>query len=386
MKYISLLVMIATMLWACGGSKKYQATLSEDRSLFAAINELNKRPGNEKAIQDLKVLYGQAVNRHEQAIDVYKRSQDESRFDQMLSRLNELQHIYNSIQATPGAISVVKPHNYLGDIQEVKEVAAEYFYDKGRDLLSRQGREAALQAYQAFSKSKSYISGFKDISSLEKEAYDRSVIQVVVNPIEENRMGYSSLMNWGFDFRYRPDDYQQNLVRDLDSRSNNKMPARFYTESEARRERIDPDWEVNLSWRDLDGTRSNPVQSSRNVSRNVQVGSDTSGKAVYKTVHATLHVIQQNFRVRGNMEYEVRDLEDRRTVDYGTVSADVDWVEAYATYTGDSRALSDQDWILINNANRYNVMSPTRGDILNSLMRELYPQLRSRIERNFYLN
>lgn len=384
LKHITLLLFSVALLAACGSSKKFHATLSEDKSLFAAINELNKRPNNDKAINDLKVLYSQSIKRHENAIDVYRNSKDEGRFDKMLSRLNALQNIYSSIQSTPGAVSVVNPRSYDQDIQEVKEIAAEYFYDKGRDYLSRSGRENSLEAYNAFRKSSTYISNYKDVKELTTTSYNRSVIVVVVNPIEENRIGFSSMDNWGFDFRYRPEDYQLNLVRDLESRNGNRKPARFFTERQARRDDIDPDWEVNIAWRDLDGRRSQPVRSSRRVSRNIQIGSDTSGKAVYKTVYASLHVVQQSFVVRGDMEYEIRDLEDRKTVDYGTVREDVEWTEAYATYSGDSRALSDQDWVLINNANRYNTQSPTRGDIMNSLMRQLYPQLRSRIERNFY--
>ena len=42
------------VLASCGSSKKFQASYAEDKPLFAAINELNKRPGNEKARDDFE--------------------------------------------------------------------------------------------------------------------------------------------------------------------------------------------------------------------------------------------------------------------------------------------------------------------------------------------
>jgi hypothetical protein len=65
------------------------------------------------------------------------------------------------------------------------------------------------------------------------------------------------------------------------------------------------------------------------------------------------------------------------------VNDQVEWRDRYATYSGDSRALSESDWAMINNSNS-NQNDPTRGDILNELMRKMYPNLRSRIERSFY--
>lgn len=385
LKQLTIIALSITILASCGGSKKFQASVTEDRSLFAAINELNKRPNNQKAVTDLKALYTNAVQRHEDAIDAYKDSRDENRFDLMLQRLNALQNIYSAIQATPAAISVVRPRSYERDIQQVKEVAAEYFYEKGRDFLDRDGRENALEAYAAFKQSSRYISSYKDARQLIQKAYDRGVITVVVNPLEESRIGFSSMGSFGVDFRYRPEDYQQSLARDLDARNaDDDRPARFLTDRQARRDRIQPDWEINIAWRSLDGRLMQPTRSSRQVSKSIQIGSDTAGKPVYRTVYATLQVVQQTFLVRGDIEYEVRDLEQRRNVDYGSVSDDVEWRESYATYSGDSRALSDQDWALINNANAQNrALSPTRGDIMSELMRELYPNLRSRIERNF---
>ena len=51
--------------------------------------------------------------------------------------------------------------------------------------------------------------------------------------------------------------------------------------------------------------------------------------------------------------------------------------EEYATYRGDSRALSAYDWAMINNNRNDN---PTRNSLFNEVMRQVYPQLINRIK------
>src|SRR5687768_7620952 len=111
-------IMIAALFFAaCNGSKKFQAYTSADKPLFAAINELNKKPGNTRAQNDLRVLFEQAVTRHEEAIDVYSQGTDAKRFDKMLNELSSLQHIYTSLQSVPGTFAIVKPKSYLQQIE-----------------------------------------------------------------------------------------------------------------------------------------------------------------------------------------------------------------------------------------------------------------------------
>lgn len=366
---------------SCGSSRKFQANYAEDKPLFAAINELNKRPGNEKAQNDLRVLYAKSVERHEDAIEAYKSGNDENKWDKILQELNALQHIYNSLQATPGSFSIVKPTNYLRAIETAKTDAAEDFYVRANNRLAENDREASLQAWHYFKKTASYVNGYKDTDKRIKEAYEKSIVNVVIGPIEEDNVLFSRSGSWNNfpDFRYRPQEFQDALVRDLGGRSANYVPARFYNDRDVRREDIKPDWEVAIRWRSINPLQSVPRQYTRQASRSVENGKDTSGKTVYKTVYATLYITENNYAVQGDLEYRITDITKRVAIDNGYVRDEVNWLESSATYTGDSRALSQDDWMMINNRNGFN--QPTRGDVLNSLMRKMYPDLKRRIQQ-----
>lgn len=373
-------VFLATViLISCGSSQKFHASVSEDKPLFGAINELNKRPDNSKAQKDLQDFYKSSVDRHEDAIAVYRQSNDERRWDKIIAELNALQNIYTSITSTPGTSSLVQPKNYFQQLQNAHEEAAADFYSEGNALLEKEGRENSLQAYQAFKKADKYVKGYREVETLLKESYERSVINVVINPIDDNNVFFSGGNNWKNDFNYRSEDYQQSLVRDLGGKNGNSNAVRFFTDRDAYRDRIDADWVVDVNWRDIDPIRSTPYQYNRQASKNVQIGSDTSGKPVYKTVHATVYITQRSYTVRGDLNYRIADVQTKNDIDYGVIRDDVSWTESRATYSGDSRALSQEDWYMINNRNDFN--NPSRGDVLNGLMRKMYPDLKRKIQQ-----
>jgi hypothetical protein len=117
-------------------------------------------------------------------------------------------------------------------------------------------------------------------------------------------------------------------------------------------------------------------RSSRNVSRQIEVGTDTSGKVKYQTVSATLHVVRRNFTASGDMELRITDINSGRIITSNRYSDQFTWQEEYATYTGDSRALSSNDYALLNNTN-YRI--PRNEEILQEISRRIYPQIKSRI-------
>ena len=379
LKILAVVLVVVTLAY-CGSSKKSQASVTEDKPLFAAINALNKNPNNSKALADLPVLYKQSVERHRNAIDVYRNSADPARWDKMLTELNALQNIYTSLSSNTGTIGVVKPVNYLQDIEDVKSLAAEDYYNQGVGFLEKDGRANSIQAYQLFQRSNQYINGYKDVSQKMNEAYQKSLLEVVINPIREDNLFYSSYYNSMNDFRYRPEEYQQSLARDLGGRNVNSSMARFYTDADAHRQNLNPDIVIDIVWRNMDPLRSVPSNFSRQRSQQVQTGTDTAGRPTYTTVYATVHVQQQQYSVRANLDYNIHDTRTNNNVDYGTIPDDVSWTESYATYSGDSRALTSEDWQLINNSRGLN-NGPTRGDVMNTLMKKAYPDLRNRIQR-----
>ena len=76
------------------------------------------------------------------------------------------------------------------------------------------------------------------------------------------------------------------------------------------------------------------------------------------------------------MDINIIDIVTRKSIVYNSVREDYRWQEEHATYNGDSRALSANDWAMINNS-YYN--EPRKEDVLNELYRKIYPQVKNKI-------
>jgi len=201
-------------------------------------------------------------------------------------------------------------------------------------------------------------------------------VDVIINPVQDN--SFFSNNTWGnTGYNYVNDYFQQTLVRELNGINKERYPARFYSDWQANRENIQPDWIVDMKIRNIDIPYPSNYNYNRNASNQVQIGTDTSGNPVYKTVTALVRITRSSFTARADMEVNISDVTTGKNISYRNFREDYRWQQESATYSGDSRALSAQDWELINNAGFYG--QPRKEDILNELFKKLYPQVKNNI-------
>lgn len=373
------LLLIATTLFllsSCKSSKDYLSRGDEDRTLFDIVKKLNKRSTDEDAVKALPEVYSRVQQNHLKKISVYKNNTDISHWDKLINEYNVLQNMYDAISNSDASNRLVNAVSYQNEISDAKQSAAAAYYDEANVLLSNGGRSNAKSAYNYFKKADNYIYGYKDATSKMDEAYQSAIINVIINPIQDNSFFLNT--GWGNNgYNYSNDYFQQTLVRDMGGIYASRYPAKFYTEREARRENIQPDWVVDLKIRNMDMPQPRTYNESRNVSANVESGKDTSGRPIYKTVYATIHTATKKYTARCQMDLSVSDIKARREIAYNTYNETYNWQEINASYTGDYRALSKSDLDQINN-NNYN-QSPRREDILNELYKKIYPQVKNKI-------
>lgn len=373
MKYFFYILLGLIMLESCKTSKTYLERSDNDSSVFDAVKALKKSSNDTAALNALPYLYNAAQQRHNRKIGSLIESKELSRWDKIIDEYETLQDMHNAIIDVDAAAKAVTPVNYQNIIYDLKHQAAENYYTLAENYLSKPGRDNAKMAYTNFKKADKYVAGYKDAAEKMDQAYQNAIVNVQVNPVQDNSYFFNS--NWGnYGYNYSNEYFQQTLVREL--KNSNRYPARFYTDWEARRDNVQPDWVVDLTLRNINIPRSQVYRDTRNISNRVQTGTDTSGKATYQTVFATLYITRQSISARVEMEVNISDVASQKNISRYTVSEDYNWMGDYATYSGDSRALRSNDWALVNN-NRYD--EPRKEDILNELYRKIYPQVKNRI-------
>lgn len=375
MKSIFYFFSLIFLLSSCAVNRDYLSRADEDKTMFDIIKRLNKKSDDADATMSITEVYSKVVNKHLKKIDVLKTSNESSKWDKLISEYNTLQDIFDAVENSDAASRFVKPISYRNELQQIKQNAAEDYYQLGNTYLDKNNRMDARSAYMAYKKAGSMIKNYKDTRELMEEAYNNSVVTVVINPIIDNSFFYNT--GWGnMGYNYSNDYFQQKLVTDLGGKYATQYPARFYTDRELNWENLQPDWVVDLTLRNMDIPRPSVSSYSRNVSQQIRVSTDTSGKPVYQTVYATLNIQRQYFNARAQMDINIVDVKTRKNIAYNSYNNNYNWQDEVATYSGDRRALSSGDLALINNSN-YNM--PRREEILNQLYQSIYPQIRNRI-------
>jgi hypothetical protein len=207
-------------------------------------------------------------------------------------------------------------------------------------------------------------------------AKQKSIVKVVISPVQDNSFYYSSSWN-NNSFDITSANLPQQLATDLGGKNGGRYPAKFYTDWLAQRDNVSPDWLVDLTLKNVNIPSPDVYNYTRKVSAKVEDGKDTSGRVIYRTVYATLHIQRRSINASAQMDMNITDPVSRKNILYDNFNDTYNWQQEAASYSGDSRALSNSDWNLVNNHNH----QPAQQEIINELYRGLYPQIKSRISR-----
>jgi hypothetical protein len=369
-----LLLVSLVLLTACGGGRKIQRT-TEDKTLIKTIKDLDKNPGNAELRASLADLYKQAAQTHLDKIEVYNKTEGLDRWDKIIVEYEALRSLSEMVNSSPTAQRILSIPSYVKELETARQDAAGAYYNTAVSEMNSNERESYRQAWYDFRKADQIVPGFKDARGQMATAFQKGTVTVVINPVRDNSYFYSTL-GWNrYGNSFNNDLFQRNLVRDLGA-YNRSVPAMFYTDWEINTKQIRPDWQVDLTWENLDIPRPYEKQYSREVNKSIEVGRDTAGKSVYQTVRATLNINKLYFTAVGDIGVQISDIDSKNNIFSQRYTQSYDWKVEWATFYGDSRALSNTDWNLINNRN-HNM--PRSEEILEELYRKIYPQVRNGI-------
>lgn len=376
--FTTLFVSVLTLLFlSCGGSKKFSATGTNDEIVYKAVKFLSKRPDDAYALSELKFNYQQAIKNHEEKLNIFRNSTEQSKWDNIINELSAMQGLYDAVNTSANLLKTTNAQSYRNALAVAKDSGAAVWYEAGLILLNKEGRNNAKEAYHAFKKASDYVPGYKDTQVLMQQAFDKSILNVVINPVRDDIFFRSNWNSGGFG--YNREYLQQSLVNDLGGDHSTTNPARFYTDWDARRKNINTDWMIDLVWQNFYMPMPSQSHYTTNRSKKIETGKDTSGKTTYQTVYATLNITRLSYTANGDLEYKVTNIKQNETIEWDRLPSNVSWYQEFATYTGDNRALDSNDWTLINNgqSQRYN----SNEEILNEMGRKVYYTLRTRLQQ-----
>lgn len=376
MKKTSTLYLLIIVVLIAGCSKGIYK--NEKKDLATLIKRLTKKGSDDKVLADIHSVYDPALQRAQQNISNYRYDAAPQKWDKIIGEMQAMQSMYDIINTNQYAMRMIQPVNFYKNIVEVKDSAAADYYNYATDYFDRGGRENWKIAYNAYNSASNYVPNYKDSKQKMQEAFDKSLIYVLVNQIQYDGIGFGNSWNWN-NYNNRDQQLQSQIIRDLGGRSNRNIPAYYFNEWDLRRENRTPNLVIDLVWRNMRTDQPRDTRREFFREKEVVTGRDSANNPIYKRVNATVYITERRLEASADMNLIFTDAVNRTQVDWQVVPASFREVIEFGTFTGDRRALEDRDIELINrNQNQPNV---NREEVFERMMRNIYNDVLNRIRR-----
>jgi tetratricopeptide (TPR) repeat protein len=363
-KLYTLLFLTATViLFSCKTAKKMYEKGNYDEAVELAAKKLQKKPNDAATLDILQNAYRFAVEDHEARIRNNANSNNDLRWEWTYSEYLDLQRLYDAIRKSPSVFDIIRPTDYSSYVVTFQEEAGNARYDRGLALMQNNNKNSFRQAYYEFQRALDLKPG--DISARQKldEAYTNAVTNVIVLPVFQSGFQHSSF-NYGFV------NIDNNILRYLNNNNSNSF-VRYYSPAEASSFNIRTDQFVEMRFSDIDIDRYRDQRSTREVSKQVVVKETVikpdSIIREYATVKAKINTTRRTLQSDGLMQVMVRDYNDQWLWN-DTYRGDYNWSTEFSTYTGDARALSEEDKKLLDCKEQF---PPVNQEIIRIIMNEI---------------
>lgn len=359
--YTALLLMVFAFSSCKNLSKIYQQG-RYDEAVSLAAQKLSKKPGDPATLDILQNAYRYAVEDHERQIRNLNNSTSDLRWENIYREYASLQSLYEAIRRAPSVYDIVQPTDYSSFMATYQEEASNARVERGLELMDQNTRKGFRDAYTEFQKALALKPGDLSIKQKMDEAYANAVTNVVLLPLNRFGLQYTS---YSYDFN----NFNYDVLRYLNNNSRTQF-LRFYSANEAGSNlRVDNTVEMRFS--DVNIGRYRDVRQVREVSKQI-VSKEIylkpdSVKKEYITVRAKITTITRTLQADGLLQASVRDI-DNRHLWSDTYRADYRWVYSFSTYTGDERALSDEDKKLLNQREQF---PPSNDEIIRVIMADV---------------
>ena len=369
------LAAVTVFFVSCKSASKAYNKGDYTEAIERGIKKLQKDPYDAETKDLVKSAYNFAVGKHEANVRSLSGTTNDNRYEAILREYNKLQNLYEKIQQSPVAAREINPTNYADYIQTYRTKVAEIHIANAEEWMSQGTKRAYREAYQAFTAALRY-QNTADLKRRREDAYNAAITKILVMPIQ-NYGAYSYHSN------FQLQQFQNDVMRTLANNLTDNF-VRFYSEWDLRSRDFEPDQvlEMNLGririGQPLDQHTQREV-SKQVVEKEIVLKPDSVVKQ-YATVKARITTTRRTLLSEGDLYITIRDTRGRILWN-DRFTGQHRWQTEMTNYTGDERALTDDDRSQLNRITRTNV--PSEEEIMQELYRQIQIDLSGRLRGYF---
>ena len=368
-------VLLFVGMVGCKSASKLYQKGNYDEAVQVAAKKLQKDPNDARLKSIIQDAYRYAVTNHENQIRSYSSTGNELKWEWIYNEYAALQTLYNAIYRSPSVYELIHPVDYSSDMVIYADKAGEVYYHRGMQWMNDNNKESFKNAYREFKSAMRFKPSDVAIQQIASEAYNAALTRVVIMPADDDGFHYSSYKN-------QLQNFDDDLIRNLQYNSGNEF-VKFYSSWDAQRLNIIPDEVVEMHFTQLNIGRMRENLSNREVSKEVVI-KETGYKPdsvvkEYGRVKATITTTQRTLHSEANLNVSIRDNVGRWLWNDNIVGTH-GWSTEFSTFTGDERALTDDDKKVIN---RPKENPPHETEIIRCIKENIYNDFVYRL-RNYY--
>lgn len=374
--YLLFFAGISVLTFSCKTASKLYEKGNYDEAVEMAARKLQKDPNDDKLLDIIHRSYRYAVNDHESRIRTNAASSNELKWEWMYNEYASLQRMYNAIYKVPSVVQSINPVDYSSYLITYSEKAGDVRYERGLAFMQQYDKQSYRNAYKEFQAAVGFKPGNRDALQKMNEAYEYAVTNVVILPMQQQGgFVYSAYTIGG-------NNFDDQLIRSLQYNTGNEF-VKFYSAWDARSQHIRADQLVDMRLTTLNIGRYQDYRTSRKVSKEIVVKETVyrpdSIVKQYGWVYADITSTRRTMNSDAMLQVNVRD-NDGHWLWSDNFNANHNWSTEFATYTGDTRALSASDKQLVDRRQDY---PPTENEIMKCMLDQINNDALYRIKNYF---
>jgi tetratricopeptide (TPR) repeat protein len=376
-RYATVAILLLT-LYACSSGKKAYTRGDYYEAVMKSVTRLRSNPDHAKSIEALTAAYPLAIEYYETQAKNEIATNSPYKWKNAIQSYTAINQMYEAIRQCPSCLKAIKnPTNYYSEVGKLKENAAEESYNAGIALLMKGTRNDAKSAYYNFQDANNFVPNYKDVVEYMAKAKDDATLKVI---IEQIPVPTRYALSGGF-FQDKIEEFVHRTY------NTDKSFIHFYTPQAAQLEsNLKPDQIMRIQFDDFTVGNTTLREKEETVTKDsVKVGeAKVEGKTipVYNTVKAKLTTYQKEVRSSGVVSMIIVDARTNGILTHRKFSDEYVWVNQWARFNGDERALTDKQLAL---CKLKEVTPPIHQDLFLEFAKPIYNKLTPSVQ-DFYRN
>ena len=377
-KYLFVLMIGFLLLNACSTGEKALQSGNYYDAIMKATSRLSNDPDNKKATKVVHDGYPMAIAFYQEEIDHTLSGNDPFRWNRTLEVMQTVNRMSDEIRRIPAARQLVSsPKTYISELTDVRNRAAQEYYDAGMSNLSKITREDAKQAFYQFQNAEGLVRGYRDAQKKMVESKDLATLKVVVEQIPVNGK-----------FEYSAQFFYDNVFQMLNQQFQEKDFVHFFSPEQAEKTNLKyPDMVLRMGFYDFFIDRPQHAEEERDLSKQIEekyqvkINKDstvTKTRMVMK--RGKIKIVTDQVGSGGLLELKAVDFQSQKIVFTDKIPGQYQWQNKYGVFVGDPEVLDNTLSGIVNNKV---LMPPAPQDMFVLFTKPIFNQLSDKLTNYF---